>query len=100
MDTSQTERILSPFLRSPIGSPPQGKQAAVSLGVNNNLQIKVRNNKDTAKGYKNVTLIDGLGIATSYNAAADSFRWSDIGVNFRTNVLDKVNITGSAGYSP
>ncbi len=100
MDTSQTLISQSPFITSPVGSPVQGKSASMNLGVNNNLQIKVRNAKDTASGFKNVTLIDGFSVATSYNAAADSFRWTDIGVNFRTNVLDKVNITGSAAYSP
>lgn len=100
LDTSQNRQLLSPYQGSVVGLPPSGKAASVGFGVNNNLQIKVRSSKDTASGFKNVTLIDGLGINTAYNAAADSFRWSDIGVNFRTNVLDKVNISGAAVYSP
>jgi hypothetical protein len=100
LDTSQTYRILSPYPTSIVGTPPQGKSATVNFGLNNNLQIKVRSAKDTAAGYKNVTLIDGFSLGTSYNGAADSFNWSDIGVNFRTNILDKVNISGSAAYSP
>ncbi|GAA4464418.1 putative LPS assembly protein LptD [Nemorincola caseinilytica] len=100
LDTSQRRDILSPYQGSVVGLPPVGKAASVGFGLNNNLQIKVRSAKDTASGYKNVTLIDGLSVAGAYNAAADSFRWSDLGVNFRTNVLDKVNISAAAVYSP
>jgi hypothetical protein len=100
LDTSRTLSTLSPYPTSLVGIPPQGRAAAVVFGLNNNLQIKVRSAKDTASGYKNITLIDGFGINTAYNAAADSFRWSDIALNFRTNVLDKINISGAASYSP
>ncbi len=98
-DTSQLYRTLSPYPTSVVGLPPQGKSATVSFGLNNNLQIKVRSPKDTAAGFKNITLIDGFSIATAYNAAADSFNWSDIGMNFRTSIMDKVNISGTADYS-
>jgi hypothetical protein len=91
---------LSPFASSIIGIPPLGKAAAVNFGVNNNLQIKVRSSKDTVSGFKNITLIDGLGATASYNAAADSFRWSLVNLNFRTNVLDKINVSANAAYDP
>lgn len=91
---------LSPFATSIIGLPPNGKAASVNFGVNNNLQIKVRSAKDTISGFKNVTLIDGLGANIAYNPAADSFQWSTVGVNFRTNVLDKINISSTATYDP
>jgi lipopolysaccharide assembly outer membrane protein LptD (OstA) len=100
LDTSSRTQLLSPWPASVIGIPPSGKLAAMNFGLNNNLQIKVRSAKDTASGYKNVTLIDGFSINTAYNAAADSFRWSDIAVSFRTNVLEKINISGGASYSP
>lgn len=98
-DTSQTLSTLSPFATSIVGTPPAGKAANVTFGLGNNLQIKVRSSKDTVSGYKNVTLIDGFDIRTSYNAAADSFQWSPLGLGFRTNILDKINITSTATYS-
>ncbi len=99
IDSNDNYLSLSPYPTSLVGVPPQGKSATMSFALNNNLQIKVRSAKDTVAGYKNVTLIDGFGIGTAYNAAADSFNWSDIGVNFRTNVMDKINISGAAAYS-
>jgi len=100
LDTSQNLATLSPFANSIVGTPPAGKAGNVNFALNNNLQIKIRSSKDTVTGYKNVTLIDGFGISTSYNAAVDSFQWSPIGVNFRTNVLDKINISSTANYDP
>jgi len=41
-----------------------------------------------------------LGLSTSYNAAVDSFQWSNIVANFRTNILDKVNISSTATFDP
>ncbi len=95
-----TYSYLSPYSTSIVGIPPNGKSGQVNFGLNNNLQIKVRNAKDTVSGFKNVTLIDALGASVSYNPAVDSFQWSNIGVNFRTNVLDKINVSSSASFDP
>ena len=98
--TAANYTYLSPYLSSVAGYPPLGKAALVNFGVNNNLQIKVRSDKDTVTGFKNVTLIDALGATVSYNPAADSFKWSNIGLNFRTNIMDKVNISSTASFNP
>lgn len=100
LDSSRTLYYESPFATSIVGLPPLGKAGLVSMGLNNNLQIKVRSSKDTVTGYRNITLIDGLGLGTSYNPVADSFQWSTVGASFRTNVLDKVNISASATFDP
>ncbi len=90
----------SPYSTSIVGYPPIGPAGLVNFGINNNLQIKIRSAKDTITGFKNVTLIDALGASVSYNPAADSFKWSNIGLNFRTNVMDKINISSSASFDP
>lgn len=100
LDSTQTYTPLTPYPNSIFGGPPLGKSATMNFGINNRLEIKVRSAKDTVAGTKNVVLIDGFSIDTRYNAAADSFKWGDITSNFRTNVLDKVNITASAAYRP
>ncbi len=90
----------SPYVTSIVGTPPLGKSGQVNFGLNNNLQIKVKSSKDTVSGYKNITLIDAFGVTSAYNAAADSFKWGNISVNFRTNVLDKISITSTAIFDP
>ena len=100
LDSSHYYSLLSPYESSVVGIPVSGRAGLINLGVGNNLQIKVRNAKDTVSGYKNITLIDGLGINTSYNIAVDSFQWSPVGLSFRTNILDKINISSAASFDP
>ena len=100
LNNGQDYTYQSPYITSLVGYPPIGKAGLVNFGVNNNLQIKVRSDKDTVTGFKNITLIDALGATVSYNPAADSFKWSDIGLNFRTNVMDKINISSNASFDP
>jgi LptD protein len=95
-----TQTYLSPYVASIVGAPPLGKSGQVNLGINNNLQIKVKSSKDTTTGFKNITLIDALGANISYNPAVDSFQWSSISLNFRTNVMDKISINATANYDP
>ncbi len=82
------------------GGPYGSFTSALNYGLNNNLQLKVRTKSDSAGGTKNVTLIDGLSLNGSYNLAADSFQWSDVGLQFRTNILDKINISANALLDP
>jgi len=100
LDSTANVSYLSPYVTSIVGQPSLGKSGSINFGINNNLQIKVRTSSDTGTTYKNVTLIDAFGINTSYNAAVDSFQWSNIAMNFRTNVMDKVNISSSAVFDP
>ncbi len=99
---------LSPYDGSVVGTPGLGQygtfSSAITYGLNNNLQIKLRNNgkKDstsTTSG-RNVTLIDALAFSGSYNIAADSFKWSPVGVSFRTNILNILSISSSASFDP
>lgn len=104
LDTSSRITYLSPYEGSIIGTPGMGQYgnfaSNISFGLNNNLQIKVRSRNDTSGKGKNITLIDQLSITGSYNVAADSFNWSQLNVDFRTNILDKVSISGNARFDP
>lgn len=74
-------------------------RSAVNFGLDNNLQIKVRTNKDTS-GYKNIRLIDNFRINGSYNLAADSFNWSNFNMNFATMLFNVINMTANASFDP
>ncbi|MET0637562.1 MAG: putative LPS assembly protein LptD [Chitinophagaceae bacterium] len=80
----------------------QGRSGAIVFGLDNNLEMKVRNRKDTTgdNAYKKIRLIDGFGFNGNYNFLADSFRLSPITFFFRNNLFDKINITASANMSP
>lgn len=104
LDTSGNLAYLSPFETSVIGVPGLGQygdfSSSVNFGLNNNLQIKLRSKKDTSGTGRNVTLIDGFSLTSAYNIAADSFNWSTFNMNFRTNILDKFNLSANAVFDP
>jgi len=78
-----------------------GEFGGISFGLDNNIQMKVRNKKDTAEGAdKKVTLIDGLAINGSYNFLIDSFQLSNLSLSGRTNLFNKINITFGGTLDP
>lgn len=79
----------------------RGEFGGISFGLDNNIQMKVHNKKDTSEGAdKKVTLIDGLAINGSYNFLADSFQLSNLSLSARTNLFDKINLTVSGTLDP
>lgn len=96
----------SPYESSIVGVPGRGQygnySSSLSFGLNNNLQLKLRERTtgDSAATTKNISLIDGLNISSAYNLAADSFNWSPIALSFRTSILNKLNITAGATFDP
>ena len=72
----------SPYEGALYGVPSKGMSKNISWSVSNNLEMKVKSDKDST-GYKKLSLIDELGASMSYNAAADYHRWSDLNVNLR-----------------
>ncbi|GAA4456057.1 putative LPS assembly protein LptD [Rurimicrobium arvi] len=101
LDTSSRITYLSPYEGSVLGGyPALGRNGSVGFTLNNNLQMKVRNKKDTATGFKNIPILDAFDIGTGYNLAVDSFQWQTINISARTNILNKLNVTASAVYDP
>lgn len=76
------------------GNASQGMAATLSFGVENNLEMKVVNSKDTTgtKPFKVISLIDNLGINGAYNFAADSMNFSNFNINLRIKI-PKINYT-------
>ena len=82
------------------GAPPSQKSGAINFGLTNNLEMKVRSDKDTVTGTRKVMLIDNFSISTSYDLAKDSMRWSDISISARTTLFKKIQVSYNSIYSP
>lgn len=76
------EYVYSPFAQNMYGVPSKGKQGSVSFSVNNNIEMKIRSDRDST-GFRKISLIDKLSMSMSYNMAADSFKWSDLNMDLR-----------------
>jgi hypothetical protein len=97
-DTLGTTRSLSKFEGFTFFSIPRGESKSLSLTLANSLEMKVASKKDSAKGYKKISLLENFGINTGYNFAADSFQLRNIGINARTSLFDRIlglNFTGT-----
>lgn len=64
------------------GTPGQGKTGNISFGLDNNIEMKVKSDKDST-GYRKLSIIDNLGFNMSYNMAAKQKPWSDLSMNIR-----------------
>lgn len=84
-----------------MGSYPEGTFGGLSFGVDNILEMKVKDRTDTTgKATKKVKLIDGYGFGGSYNFVADSFKLSPFSFYLRSTLFEKINITASTTLDP
>ncbi|MFP4620737.1 MAG: putative LPS assembly protein LptD [Bacteroidales bacterium] len=91
------------YFEGQLYSPPSSPQrsGSISLGLSNNLEMKVRSEADTTEDLKKVKLLDNLSFNTSYNLFADSLNWSTVRFNGRTNIFDnQVNLNFSGTFDP
>ncbi len=72
----------SPYANMLYGVPGKGKTGSVSFSIDNNVEMKVKSDKDTT-GIKKVSIIDNLGATMSYNMAATTRPWSDLSTRLR-----------------
>ena len=72
----------SPYRSGLYSVPGKGKTGSITMQVSNNIEMKIRSDKDST-GIKKISIIDELGAQMSYNFAASYHRWSDLSTNLR-----------------
>ena len=72
----------SPYSQALYGVPGRGKTGNISFSLSNNLEMKVKSDKDTT-GIRKISLIDELGARMSYNMADKERPWSDLSMDIR-----------------
>ncbi len=102
VDTAGTRLPFSYFDGAIGGAFSRGTFGGIGFGIDNNLEMKVRNKQDTTKegSTKKVRLIDGFGFNGSYNMLADSFNLSNLNLYLRSTLFENINITASAQLDP
>jgi len=84
-------------------SPPSSPKRSgnISVGLSNNLEMKVRSKNDTSDELKKIKLLKNLSFNTSYNIFKDSMNWSPIGITGRTSMFDdNLSINFSGTFDP
>ncbi len=86
-----------------ISRTPEKAYGNINISIDNNLEMKVRNDKDTTgdNEFKKVKLLESLRFSTSFDMFADSLKWQPIRISARTKVFNnKLNIDLSATLDP
>ena len=72
----------SPYQNSLYGVPGRGNTGSVSFDISNNVEMKVKSDKDST-GIKKISIIDELALSMSYNFAAKTHPLSDLNMRIR-----------------
>ena len=72
----------SPFDGSLYGRPSPGKSGRIGIDIENNIEMKIKSDKDST-GVKKISIIDLLGGDMSYNISDKQRPWSDLRLRLR-----------------
>ena len=82
------------------GQPNTQVTNALNFSLSNNLELKVRDEKEKS-GYRKIKIFDYLNLSTSYNFAADEFKLSPIAMSGSTSLLGRnMKLNFSATFDP
>lgn len=101
-DTIMENVNYSRFQNSLYGTPGQGSTGSLGWSLGNNIEMKVRNDKDTTgkEPYKVISLVDNLSISGSYNFLADSMQVSNFRVQLRLKLPLNYTLNLSGEFDP
>ena len=102
IDKEGTLQKYSIFEQGMYGSPSAAKAGNLSFSLRNNLEMKVKDKKDTVTGDRKIKIIDQLSISANYDLSLDSLRWSKVFISGNTPVpfLKNTNINFSGVWDP
>lgn len=86
------------FQNAIFGSTSAGESGSINFGLENNIEMKLLNTKDTTSNekFRKVAIFDNLGVRSSYNLQADSMKLSNFSLQARTKIAGtSINITGT-----
>ncbi len=86
----------SPFEGMTYGKPGNVMSQNISFSVDNNLEMKMKSDKDTT-GYRKISLIDQLGASLSYDMA--NKKWSDLSMNVRLKLTKSYTFNMNASFA-
>lgn len=95
--TSQSVRY-SPYAGNLYGYPSGTKQGMITMSVSNNIEMKVKSDRDTT-GMRKISLIDELSGTLSYNMAAKKQPWSPLNMRVRLKLTKNYTFSMAAVFA-
>ena len=105
LQSAYSTRLLDPrqFTRyqGAYSNSGSARVSQVSLSIQNSIEMKVRNSRDTTgtDPYRKVSLADGIDLNVGYNFAADSLKLSNLNLGYRVQIAKKLNVVVSSAFS-
>jgi hypothetical protein len=98
----QFYEVYNKYQNSLYGVPStNGKSGALSLSLNNNLEMKVRPRNDTTGQPKKVSILDNLNFSTAYHPFNSKNKWDDLSMLTGTKLFkNTMNIQLTGRFSP
>ena len=88
------------FSREIFGGASSGEQQVLTFNIGNNFEMKtIPDPTDTTSKEEKIQLLN-LSAGISYNIAADTLRFSDLRLSYRTQVSDFFDLSGSSSFTP
>lgn len=88
----------SPYEGAMFSYPGQGKQGVVSFSLSNNIEMKVKSERDST-GVRKISLIDDLSANLSYNFAAKTHPWSDLSMSLRLKLTKNYTLNLNTSFA-
>lgn len=88
----------SPFSGNVYGTAPSSMTGNVSLDISNNIEMKIKTDKDST-GFKRISIIDEIGGSLSYNMAAKTRPWSDLSTRLRLKLTKSYTFSMNAVFA-
>ena len=86
----------NPFSGAAYGSPSQGTSQTIAFSLKNNVEMKMKSDKDTT-GYKKISIIDDLTGNLSYDIA--NKKWSNLTMNLRLKLTKSYTFNMAATFA-
>ncbi len=88
----------SPYSGGIYSYPSGTKQGMITMSVSNNVEMKVKSDRDTT-GERKISLIDELYGALSYNIAAETRPWSNLNTRIRLKLTKNYTFSMAAVFA-
>lgn len=88
----------SPYSGGIYSYPSGTKQGLITMSVSNNVEMKVKSDRDTT-GERKISLIDELYASISYNMAAKTQQWSNLSTRLRLKLTKSYTFSMSAVFA-
>ncbi|MFN3529097.1 MAG: putative LPS assembly protein LptD [Bacteroidia bacterium] len=92
LDSTGRTQIYNRYAGFGYGGPGGGRQGALNLSVDNNLEAKIRQRTDSGTVMKKIKIFDSFSFATAYNMAADSLKLAPVNFSGRTTFTNNFSL--------